>query len=143
MWLVPWGYVKNQKPADYNELMRLGRYGKEALERTYGTQYSLGTAPDLLYPAAGGSDDWAKGVAGIPYSYCLELRDKGKYGFALPPNQIKGTGEETFNGVAALATELHRTLKRRAKAAPFTNADLQLHSPSDDENEKEDMRIKG
>lgn len=61
MWLVPWGYVKSQKPQTYNELMRMAQFGTTALERTYGTQYSLGTAPDLLYPAAGGSDDWALG----------------------------------------------------------------------------------
>jgi len=61
MWLVPWGYAKYQKPADYQELVRMASYGKRALEGTYGTQYRLGTAPDLLYPAAGGSDDWAKG----------------------------------------------------------------------------------
>ncbi len=34
--------------------------------------------------ATGGSDDWAKGVAGIKYSYTLELRDEGRYGFELP-----------------------------------------------------------
>ncbi|ODN04498.1 Carboxypeptidase B [Orchesella cincta] len=121
MWLVPWGFAKSQKPQDYNELVRLATVGKNALERTYGTRYSVGTAPDLLYPAAGGSDDWAKGAAGIPYSYCLELRDKGRYGFALPANQIKATGEETFNAVAAVAQELYRTLKK--KEQPFTNAD--------------------
>ena len=52
--LVPWGYGR-QKPADYNELYSLGMQGKRALEGTYGTQYKIGTAPDLLYSAAGGS----------------------------------------------------------------------------------------
>jgi hypothetical protein len=52
MLLVPWGYGR-QKPADYNELYNLGMKGKTALERTYGTRYRLGTAPDLLYSAAG------------------------------------------------------------------------------------------
>lgn len=34
---------------------------------------------------SGPSDDWAKGVAGIPYTYTIELRDKGPvYGFLLP-----------------------------------------------------------
>jgi len=52
MLLVPWGYGR-QKPADYNELYNLGAKGKAALEATYGTQYKLGTAPDLLYSASG------------------------------------------------------------------------------------------
>lgn len=35
---------------------------------------------------SGPSDDWAKGVAGIPYTYTIELRDQGPvYGFLLPP----------------------------------------------------------
>jgi hypothetical protein len=66
--LVPWGYGKG-KPADYNELYNLGMKGKQALEATYRTQYKIGTAPDLLYSAAGGSDDWAKGKD----SHCCSL----------------------------------------------------------------------
>ncbi|CAG7837705.1 unnamed protein product [Allacma fusca] len=119
LWLIPYGYSKYEKPADYNELVRLASQGKAALERTYGTRYQMGTAPDLLYEAAGGSDDWAKGVAGIKYSYCLELRDTGRYGFALPASQIVPTGEETMNGVAALARSL--ATKLGLKAAPKTD----------------------
>jgi len=107
MILIPWGYGR-QKPADYNELYNLGLKGKQALEATYRTPYRLGTAPDLLYSAAGGSDDWAKGAAGIKYSYTFELRDTGRYGFALPASQIKPTGEETFNAVRALALGLQQ-----------------------------------
>jgi len=36
------------------------------------------------------------GVAGIPYSLAMELRDTGLYGFLLPPDQIIPTGEETW-----------------------------------------------
>jgi len=51
--------------------------------------------------ASGSSYDWAKGVAGIKYSYTLELRDRGQYGFLLPPSQIIPTGEETWAGLLA------------------------------------------
>lgn len=134
MWLVPWGYVKNRKPDTYNELVRMAQVGRNALEQTYGTDYSVGTAPDLLYPAAGGSDDWALGALGIPYSYCVELRDKGRYGFALPPNQIKGTGEETYNGVSALAKELFRTLKKQKGQKSGFSVD-------DTDNYENDLRV--
>ncbi|OXA50734.1 Carboxypeptidase B [Folsomia candida] len=138
LWLVPYGYARNTRPVDYNELVRLAQVGKNALSATYGTSYRLGTAPDLLYPAAGGSDDWAKGSAGIKYAYCLELRDTGRYGFLLPSNQIVPTGEETFNGLAAMAKELHRTLKKqqtRPVGGPYVNADKELNSPSGGEAE--------
>lgn len=51
----------------------------------------------------GSSDDWAKGKAGIKYSYTVELRDKGRYGFLLPASQIIPTGRETFAAVKAMA----------------------------------------
>jgi len=39
---------------------------------------------------------------GIKYSYGVELRDKGDYGFLLPPDQIIPTGEEIFAGLVAM-----------------------------------------
>jgi len=38
--------------------------------------------------AAGGSDDFAIDN-GVPLSYTIELRDTGRYGFALPESQVK------------------------------------------------------
>lgn len=53
-------------------------------------------------PAAGGSDDWAYDQ-GIKYAFTFELRDKGRYGFALPESQIKPTCEETMIAVKYIA----------------------------------------
>lgn len=58
--------------------------------------------------AAGGSEDFAKGVAKIKYSYCFELRDTGKDGFILPPNQIVPSGIETFAAVQSMAEDLKK-----------------------------------
>lgn len=55
----------------------------------------------------GASDDWAKGVAKIKYSYTVELRDTGKYGFILPPSEILSTGKEAFIAVSTLASEMN------------------------------------
>ena len=54
---------------------------------------------------AAGSDDWfyasvAQGGAGVPYSYTIELRDNGQYGFVLPANQILPTVQENMAGTA-------------------------------------------
>lgn len=51
--------------------------------------------------AAGGSDDYAKGGAGIKYAYTLELRDTGRYGFVLPESLIGDTAQEFFSGFIA------------------------------------------
>lgn len=57
---------------------------------------------------AGGSDDWAKGTAGIPYSFTIELPDTGRYGFLLPANRIKSTARETHAGVTAMIRALDK-----------------------------------
>lgn len=58
-------------------------------------------------PAAGGADDFAKGGAGIKYSYTVELRDTGRHGFVLPASTIIPSGEETLKGIIAFASELY------------------------------------
>ena len=57
----------------------------------------------FLYAAAGGSDDWAHGTAGIKYSYTIELRDTGDHGFVLPKEQIIESGDETFAAIMDMA----------------------------------------
>jgi len=101
-WLTPWGYT-SAYPDDYNELYTLGLFGANAIEAIYGSQYAVGTSTNVLYVASGGSDDWAKGAAGIKYSYTLELRDEGRYGFELPASQILPTAQETWEGVKVVA----------------------------------------
>ena len=39
---------------------------------------------------------------GVPYSYGVELRDRGRRGFVLPASEIIPSGEETLAGVIAL-----------------------------------------
>lgn len=94
------------------------------MKNLYGTRYQVGTAADLLCklslkkyhfsleniftfldPSGGGSDDWAKGKAGIKYVYCLELRPNGNSGngFLLPTTEIVPTGEETWAGISVVA----------------------------------------
>lgn len=55
---------------------------------------------------SGGTKDWTYGVLGVKYSYALELRDQGRYGFALPANQIIPTGLETFAAIKEMAKQM-------------------------------------
>lgn len=59
--------------------------------------------------AAGGSDDWAYDQ-GIKYSFTLELRDTGTYGFLLPESQIRPTCEETMLAVKYIANYVRKNL---------------------------------
>jgi len=60
-----------------------------------------------LYIASGGAHDWFYDESSIPYSYTLELRDTGQYGFLLPPNQIVPTGEENWNAFVWLIEHVY------------------------------------
>jgi len=95
--LYPWGYDCKSLPEDWRDLDDLARSATDSLKSVHGTVFKTGSSGILLYPAAGGSDDYAKKVGGIKYAYTVELRPHtNEPGFDLPPNQIKPTGEETF-----------------------------------------------
>ena len=59
-----------------------------------------------IFLFAGGSDDWAKGGAGIKYSYTIELPDRGQHGFILPAHHIESVGKEALAGILAMIARL-------------------------------------
>lgn len=72
----------------------------------HGTDYTTGPICQTIYPANGNSVDWVLDVAGGETAFAAELRDTGRHGFILPPEQILPTGEETWAGFKALMTKL-------------------------------------
>jgi hypothetical protein len=67
----------------------------------------------------GAADDWAYGVAKVPFVYTLELRDKGEHTFMLPAGQILPTAQETFAGIKASAAEINKILAEVLALNPF------------------------
>ncbi|CAF3989692.1 unnamed protein product [Rotaria sordida] len=67
--------------------------------------------------ASGSTVDWTYGTANIIFSYGVELRDTGDYGFLLPENQIIPTGKETLAGELALLKYIERHVLGAAAAA--------------------------
>lgn len=57
-------------------------------------------------PNSGSSRDWAR-LKGIPFTYTFELRDKGRFGFQLPEDQIQPTCEEAYSGALHIITYAH------------------------------------
>jgi len=55
---------------------------------------------------SGGAGDWARAVAGIKYSFEIELPDRGGFGFLLPANYVEPVGEEIWSAVQVLATQI-------------------------------------
>ncbi|HRJ49611.1 MAG TPA: M14 family metallocarboxypeptidase, partial [Phycisphaerales bacterium] len=99
--LSPWGYTSDPPP-DASTFNMLNAELKAAVERLYGTPYVAGPTYTTIYPASGGSADWTYGARGI-LGWAWELRDKGQFGFILPPEQIIPTGQETIECILLLA----------------------------------------
>ncbi|CAB3410819.1 unnamed protein product [Caenorhabditis bovis] len=114
MWIHPYSHQRKTVPNDIRDLERVGRAAVSALENTFGTKYRFGTGSDILYPSSGGSDDWAKGKAGVKYVYLIELRPGEDVwdGFILDQHQLIPTAKETWNGVKVVikaVSDMQRT----------------------------------
>ncbi|XP_057308423.1 carboxypeptidase B-like [Hydractinia symbiolongicarpus] len=98
--LYPWSWT-TKPTGDDSEIKRVADIFVNTVRQRYGTTYRAGQPSTILYPATGGSIDWVRAKLGVKYSYGLELRDTGKYGFLLPTQLIKPTSEETCDALLA------------------------------------------
>jgi murein tripeptide amidase MpaA len=99
--LSGYGY-SNAVPANSAQQVALANRAASAIKAVSGTTYTTGPSGSTLYPTTGSSTDYATDVAGADYAYTFELRDTGTYGFVLPANQIRPTGEEVLAGLKVL-----------------------------------------
>ncbi|EFA09249.1 carboxypeptidase B [Tribolium castaneum] len=108
--LYPWGYG-DVLCDNWKELDDLGHKVDDAISSVNGTRYTIGSSTQVLYAAAGASDDWAMGGAGIDIVYTIELPGGGNYGFDLPASRIKGVVAETFEGFKVFADYVAKNRK--------------------------------
>jgi hypothetical protein len=100
--LYPWGYT-SALPSDWQTLQALAVAADAAQVAAGGNHFAIGTSTNVLYPAAGGSDDYMKGVLGIQLSYTAELTNT-IYGFQLPASQLLGYVRQFFEAVRVFGT---------------------------------------
>ncbi|VVC93997.1 unnamed protein product [Leptidea sinapis] len=98
--LFPFAY-KSQLCQDYVRLLEGATVMSKAIHKCNGNIYKVGISRDVMYSAAGTSNDWSYGEARIPYCYLIELRSR-KHKFKLPKEEIEETGNEILNCVKAL-----------------------------------------
>jgi len=53
--------------------------------------------------------DYIYGQLNVRYTFSLELRDTGKYGFLLPSHLIEPTAKEAFEGIKAMILNMKLT----------------------------------
>ncbi|XP_064089313.1 carboxypeptidase B-like isoform X2 [Macrobrachium nipponense] len=102
--LYPWGYSTQVKHPLTATMNTVAKAMAAQIKKTTLAVYSVGNSAVVYYPAAGASDDWAAYAMNITYSYTIELRDKGVYGFTLPASQILPTVRDAWEAVKILAT---------------------------------------
>ncbi|XP_072033948.1 carboxypeptidase B-like [Amphiura filiformis] len=106
-WMAPWSYsAQAPPPSDAADQLALAEAAVQAIKTVHGTDFRAGAAATTLYEASGFSIDWSYAVLKAKYSFCVELRDRGRYGFLLPEDQIIPTGEECYAAVKVVANKV-------------------------------------
>ncbi|XP_065357624.1 zinc carboxypeptidase [Calliphora vicina] len=100
--LSPWGHTDTEFPEHYDQMMHVAKGYADALYRRYNTVFTYGSSATTLYKVSGSGKEWAYGVKGIPIPYTIELRDKGEYGFVLPPEMILPVAKEVLDGFVGM-----------------------------------------
>ncbi|KNC30333.1 hypothetical protein FF38_03910 [Lucilia cuprina] len=100
--LSPWGHTDTEFPEHYDQMMHVAKGYADALYRRYKTVFTYGSSATTLYKVSGSGKEWAYGVKGIPIPYTIELRDKGEYGFVLPPEMILPVAKEVLDGFVGM-----------------------------------------
>ncbi|WEW58669.1 hypothetical protein PRK78_004137 [Emydomyces testavorans] len=106
LFMIPYGYDCNRRASNHELQMSLANTFAEALQKVHGTPFETGPICNTIYPVNGGSVDWAFDVNHFELSFTPELRDKGRYGFVLPADQIVPSGEESWAGIKAMMAKL-------------------------------------
>ncbi|XP_076812829.1 carboxypeptidase B-like [Clavelina lepadiformis] len=105
--LYPYCYARNTYTPDHDEQHQLAVNMSKAMYEVHQTVYTPAQgAKGLNYLWSGCTIDWIYDKANITLTYTIELRDKGTYGFMLPPEQIVPTGEELLAGIEVLAAHV-------------------------------------
>jgi carboxypeptidase A2 len=110
MWMFPWGNTVDYNgqtcdlAADHAEMMVVADATANAIEATYNTQWSRGNSCVVIYATTGGTDDYAKGVAGVKYAFCPELRGSS---FVISASQIELSFQEVFNGLVVMCDTIN------------------------------------
>ncbi|XP_055532026.1 carboxypeptidase B-like [Wyeomyia smithii] len=103
--LYPWGWTRTL-PDGWREIDEVAQAGAAAIKKATGSRYTVGSSTNVLYAAAGGSDDWAFAEAKVPISIIMELPGGGSQGFNPPASAIERSVKESWIGIKAMALKV-------------------------------------
>ncbi|PNS19883.1 hypothetical protein CAC42_7850 [Sphaceloma murrayae] len=96
--MFPYGYNCTVIPEDAGELTSMAALTSTAIRNVNGVTFTYGPACPVLYATTGGSRDYVYAEGKADWSYTIELRDTGNFGFVLPPDQIRPAAAEQWQG---------------------------------------------
>ncbi|KAF8366902.1 suro-1 [Pristionchus pacificus] len=121
LFIHPYSHATNTVPEDIADLRLTAMKATGRLAAKFGTKYQVGTGADIMSPASGGSDDWAKDQMKIKYVFLMELRpeDDVSHGFILNRRELIPLGVETVEAVKEVTNSMlaHRLNKDSMSAA--------------------------
>lgn len=98
-----YGWTADPSP-DEKRLARIGDKVSRNMNSLMGSDF-VSQRSGQLYSAAGSMDDWIYDTTRA-VGMTFELRDKGTFGFLLPPKYIIPTGQELVEGILTLSEAL-------------------------------------
>ncbi|KAI0887745.1 uncharacterized protein GGS22DRAFT_154152 [Annulohypoxylon maeteangense] len=102
--LSPFGYKETLYAPELGKWTKAASVVSESIRDSSDarTTFTFGPSGAVLYVTTGAAPDHVYSIGGAEFSYTIELRDTGDYGFVLPPEQIRPAAEEQWAGQKAL-----------------------------------------
>lgn len=119
--VYPWGYTDSLLPKNWHKLDYLAKRVSDTVQRAGGMPFKVLSAGQW-YPAAGGSDDYAFGAIGVPYSYTMELTDGHE--FLFPDYLLKKVLPEFYAGFREFGSQIKQEFgsgRRRGHSGNLTH----------------------
>ncbi|KEY67255.1 hypothetical protein S7711_09050 [Stachybotrys chartarum IBT 7711] len=104
--LAPVGWNCTEYVPTLGQHITMGRNVARSIFAVDGVQFVFGPSCAVLYPSTGYSVDYAYAVGEAQWAYLIELRDTGAFGFILPPEQIRVSGQEQWAGMRTMLSSL-------------------------------------
>nr|XP_026493332.1 carboxypeptidase B-like [Vanessa tameamea] len=103
--VYPWGYTGEYLPKEWKKLDTMARIVSDAVQKAGGQPFKVLSA-GKWYAAAGGSDDFAYGAVGVPYSYTMELTSG--FEFIYPERLLRTVLPQYYEGFRAFAAQIKK-----------------------------------
>ncbi|KAK7937198.1 uncharacterized protein PG986_014066 [Apiospora aurea] len=109
--LFPFGYAETLYAPELGKWTKAASMISETIRDSSdaATTYTFGASGATLYATSGSAPDHVYSVGRAEWSFTIELRDTGRFGFVLPPEQIRPAAEEMWAGQRVLFALLDET----------------------------------